>query len=121
MSERGPDGCARPAPPRSSPGLVFVAVRRSSRHGYTLRRFRAPGGGHTVVGFTTRARLTAALGADHAAVGLALPALRALVEPLGATSLTIDPAPVTAAPAPAGPPGPARALAPPPALTPAPA
>ncbi|MYV49605.1 hypothetical protein GT031_29660 [Streptomyces sp. SID2888] len=78
--------------------LVFVAVRRATRHGYVVRLFRAPGGGRTAVAFTTRAGLTAALGPDHAMVRLTLPALRALVEPFGIRSLTIDPALITAAP-----------------------
>ena len=76
--------------------VVFVAVRRRAPDGCAVRLFRAPGGARTVVAFTTRAGLTAALGPDQAMVGLSVPALRALVEPLGIGSLTIDPVLVAA-------------------------
>ncbi|WP_308403702.1 SAV_915 family protein, partial [Streptomyces niphimycinicus] len=43
------------------------------------------------VGFSTRQRLTAVLGTRQPWIRLGEPALRALTEPLGATSLTVDP------------------------------
>ncbi|HLL36821.1 MAG TPA: SAV_915 family protein [Streptomyces sp.] len=78
--------------------LVFVAVRPVAPCGWAVRLFRTPGGTRTAVGFTTRAGLTAALGPDQAVVRLAVPVLRALVEPLGIGSVTIDPVLVTAVP-----------------------
>lgn len=80
-----------PEPCEPSPaGLFFVPVRPGPA-GCTARLFRTPLGGRTAVGFTSRERLTAALGDDQAWVRMAEPALRALAEPLGATALTVDP------------------------------
>ncbi|WP_377266820.1 SAV_915 family protein [Peterkaempfera sp. SMS 1(5)a] len=93
-------------------GPLFVPVRPGPT-GYVTRLFRTPLGSRTAVGFTTEQRLAAALGPEQAWVRLAEPALRALAEPLGAATLTVDPQLV----APAVRPVPAPA----PALTPAPA
>ncbi|MFI1092012.1 SAV_915 family protein [Streptomyces sp. NPDC020917] len=53
--------------------------------------FRTPLGGRTAVGFTTHRRMTDVLGRDQACTRLSVPALRALAEPLGVTTLTVDP------------------------------
>lgn len=45
----------------------------------------------TAVGFTSRDRLTATLGDGQAWIRLAEPVLRALTEPLGVTTVTVDP------------------------------
>ncbi|MFF3660702.1 SAV_915 family protein [Streptomyces olivochromogenes] len=71
-------------------GLLFVPVR-SGPTGCTARFFRTPLGGRTAVGFTSAAKLTAALGTDQASIRLSEPALRALAAPLGVTALTLDP------------------------------
>lgn len=99
-------------------GPLFVPVR-SGPAGCSARIFRTPLGCRTAVGFTTRAKLSATLGADHASIRLSEPALRALTAPLGVTALTIDPP--FSAPAPAPSPSAAPAPAPAPALAPAPA
>lgn len=85
-------------------GALFVPVRPGSA-GCTARLFRTPLGERTVVGFTSERRLTATLGPGHAWIRLAEPALRALAEPLGVTTVTVDPsfsapAPDRAVPAP---------------------
>ncbi|XUL92070.1 SAV_915 family protein [Streptomyces galilaeus] len=85
-----------PAEPSESPaepfpaGLLYVPVR-SGPAGCTARFFRTPLGGRTAVGFTSAARLAAALGPEQAAIRLSEPALRALAAPLGVTALTVDP------------------------------
>ncbi|MCZ0983202.1 hypothetical protein O1L60_40840 [Streptomyces diastatochromogenes] len=71
-------------------GPLLVPVR-SGPAGCSARLFRTPLGGRTAVGFTSEARLAAALGPDHARVRLSEPALRSLVAPLGVTALTVDP------------------------------
>ncbi|MFH8476213.1 SAV_915 family protein [Streptomyces sp. NPDC018000] len=88
----------RTGPPPGPSGLVFVAVRRFSPHGYSIRLFRAPDGARIAVAFTTPTALDAELGPDHAMVRIALPALRILLEPLGISSLAIDPVLASAGP-----------------------
>ncbi|MFD6492200.1 SAV_915 family protein [Streptomyces sp. NPDC059944] len=75
---------------QGSRGPLFVPVRPGPT-GCAARLFRTPVGGRTAVGFTSAARLAAALGAGHAWIRLSEPALRALAEPLGVTALTVDP------------------------------
>lgn len=102
-------------------GLLYVPVRPGP-HGFAARMFRTPLGGRTAVGFTTHRRMTAVLGRDQACTRLSVPALRALAEPLGITTLTVDPqlaappvrhegTPATK-PQPAPAPAPAQAVAP---------
>ncbi|MFJ6066761.1 SAV_915 family protein [Streptomyces tendae] len=96
-----------PEPSERSPaGLLYVPFRPGPSGRTTLRLFRTPLGRRTAVGFTSRRRLVTALGADQAWIRLAAPALRALAEPLGVITLTVDPqftapaaAPERAAPA----------------------
>ncbi|WP_406474765.1 SAV_915 family protein [Streptomyces sp. NBC_01615] len=76
--------------PAGHPGLLFVPVRPGPA-GCTARFFRTPLGGRTAVGFTSAAKLAAALGTGQACVRLSEPALRALAAPLGVTALTVDP------------------------------
>lgn len=71
-------------------GPLFVPVRPGPA-GCSARVFRTPLGGRTAVGFTTPDRLSAALGPDQRWTRLAEPALRALVRPLGVTTVTVDP------------------------------
>jgi hypothetical protein len=78
-------------------GRLLVPVR-SGPLGHTARTFRTPLGARTAVAFTTEQQLTAVLGPAQPWIVLAGPALRALVEPLGISTLTIDPQ--LAAPAP---------------------
>ncbi len=85
-------------PDRIPTGPLYVPVR-SGPAGCATRLFRTPLGGRTAVGFTTQRRLADTLGAEQAWIRLSAPALRALTEPLGATTLTVDPqlaAPATA-------------------------
>ncbi|MFJ6718046.1 MULTISPECIES: SAV_915 family protein [unclassified Streptomyces] len=80
-----------PEPSERGPaGPLFVPVRPGPA-GYAARVFRTPLGGRTAVGFTTPDRLSAALGPDQRWTRLAEPALRALVRPLGVTTVTVDP------------------------------
>lgn len=91
-------------------GPLYVPVR-SGPAGYTARLFRTPPGNRTAVGFTSRRRLTDVLGSDQVWIRLGEPALRALVEPLGVTTLTVDPqlaAPVVTVSPPPRTPRPAR-------------
>jgi len=85
---------------RPTAKLLFVPVRERGRV-RLIRLFRTPLGTRTVVGFTSWARLAAALGDGHACVELAEPILRELVEPLGVTRLIVDPH-LVAAPVPTG-------------------
>ncbi|SEG80534.1 hypothetical protein SAMN05216223_11249 [Actinacidiphila yanglinensis] len=71
-------------------GPLFVPVRPGPG-GCSARFFRTPLGARTAVGFTSRERLSAALGAEQAWIRLSEPALRALAEPLGVGLLTVDP------------------------------
>ncbi|MFF0739280.1 SAV_915 family protein [Streptomyces sp. NPDC004111] len=80
-------------------GPLYVPVRPGPS-GCAARMFRTALGERTAVAFTGEARLTATLGAAQPWIRLGEPALRALVEPLGVTTLTLDPslsAPATAA------------------------
>ncbi|CDR05434.1 SAV_915 family protein [Streptomyces iranensis] len=72
-------------------GRVLYVPVRPGPVGCAVRLFRTPRGGRTAVGFSTRGRLAAVLGARQPWIRLGEPALRALAEPLGATSLTVDP------------------------------
>ncbi|MFF4183319.1 SAV_915 family protein [Streptomyces sp. NPDC001691] len=80
-----PDPCEHPPA-----GALFVPVRPGPAR-CAARMFRTPLGDRTAVAFTTRGRLAATLGPDQAWIRLAEPALRALVEPLGVTAVTVDP------------------------------
>ncbi|MGW6601248.1 SAV_915 family protein [Streptomyces sp. NPDC055036] len=71
-------------------GPLYVPVR-PGHAGCAVRLFRTPIGGGTAVGFTTRDRLAATLGPDQPWIRLAEPALRALVQPLGVATVTVDP------------------------------
>ncbi|MEU8541310.1 SAV_915 family protein [Streptomyces sp. NPDC048717] len=77
--------------------LLYVPVRPAA-HGCAVRLFRTPVGRRTAVAFTTPGRLRTVLGAGHACAPLAVPALRALVAPLGVDALIVDP--MLTAPAP---------------------
>ncbi|MBI0296232.1 hypothetical protein JBE04_17615 [Streptomyces sp. PRKS01-29] len=72
-------------------GRVLYVPVRPGPAGCAVRLFRTPHGGRTAVGFSTWRRLAAVLGARQPWIRLGEPALRALAEPLGATSLTVDP------------------------------
>ncbi|MEV3853673.1 SAV_915 family protein [Streptomyces sp. NPDC050095] len=81
-------------------GPLYVPVRPGPT-GCTARMFRTPLGERTAVGFTSRERLTATLGPHQQWIRLGEHALRTLAEPLGVTSVTVDPAfsaPAAAAP-----------------------
>ncbi|GAA4933857.1 SAV_915 family protein [Streptomyces coeruleoprunus] len=71
-------------------GPLFVPVRPGPA-GHVPRLFRTPLGERTAVGFTTAARLTAVLGRPQPWIRLGEPALRSLTEPLGVTTVTVDP------------------------------
>ncbi|MER7984848.1 SAV_915 family protein [Streptomyces noursei] len=71
-------------------GPLFVPVRPGPA-GCTARLFRTPLGGRTAVGFTSPQRLAEVLGGGQPWVRLSEPALRALAEPLGAATVTVDP------------------------------
>ncbi|WP_369357692.1 SAV_915 family protein [Streptomyces sp. cg2] len=71
-------------------GPLFVPVRPGPA-GCTARLFRTPLGGRTAVGFTSPQRLAEVLGGGQPWVRLSAPALRALAEPLGAATVTVDP------------------------------
>ncbi|WP_328886513.1 SAV_915 family protein [Streptomyces sp. NBC_00316] len=83
-------------------GPLFVPVRPGPA-GCAARFFRTPLGGRTAVGFTSERGLTATLGAEQAWIRLSEPALRALAEPLGVTTVTVDPLLSAPAPVPAEP------------------
>ncbi|WP_392876025.1 SAV_915 family protein [Streptomyces sp. LN499] len=61
---------------------------------------RTPLGVRTAIGFTIARRLTVVLGEGQAWNRLAEPVLRALSEPLGVSSVTVDPQLTAPAPAP---------------------
>ncbi|MGG2461793.1 SAV_915 family protein [Streptomyces sp. RGM 3693] len=71
-------------------GPLFVPVRPGPA-GCTARLFRTPLGGRTAVGFTSPQRLAEVLGSGQPWVRLSEPALRALAEPVGASTVTVDP------------------------------
>ncbi|MFE6687738.1 SAV_915 family protein [Streptomyces sp. NPDC057743] len=89
MSHHHPAEDPEPAD-RVPAGPLFVPVR-SGPAGCTARLFRTPLGGRTAVGFTSLQRLTEVLGGGQPWVRLSEPALRALAEPVGATTVTVDP------------------------------
>ncbi|MGW5690138.1 SAV_915 family protein [Streptomyces asiaticus] len=74
-----------------APKTVQYVPVRPGPAGCAVRLFRTPHGSRTAVGFSTRRRLAAVLGARQPWIRLGESALRALAEPLGATSLTVDP------------------------------
>ncbi|WP_308103039.1 SAV_915 family protein [Streptomyces sichuanensis] len=69
---------------------LYVPVRPCSC-GFALRVYRTPLGTRTAVAFTSRRRLSDCLGPGVPSVRLALPAVRALAEPLGVTLVRVDP------------------------------
>lgn len=85
LCDEDPQPCVRlPA------GLLYVPVRPGPV-GCAARLFRTPLGGRAAVGFTSERLLAATLGPGQAWIRLAEPALRALAEPLGATTVIVDP------------------------------
>ncbi|BAJ33032.1 MULTISPECIES: SAV_915 family protein [Kitasatospora] len=82
---------------RPDDALLLVPVRPGPL-GYTIRLFRTALGDRTAVAFTSEDLLVSVLGGTQLRTGLCAPALRALVAPLGITTLTIDPQLVAAAP-----------------------
>ncbi|MCX4820204.1 hypothetical protein OG883_09850 [Streptomyces sp. NBC_01142] len=95
---------------RRPAGPLYVPVRLGSAGGQQVRFMRTPLGVRTAIGFTSRERLTAALGERQPWIRLAESALRSLAEPLGVTTVTVDPQ--LTAPAPAA--APAAVPVPPP-------
>ncbi|MFC5217987.1 SAV_915 family protein [Streptomyces coerulescens] len=80
-----------PEPSQRFPaGPLYVPVRPGPA-ACAARIFRTPLGARTAVGFTSRGKLTATLGAEQPWIRLAEPALRALIAPLGVTTVTVDP------------------------------
>ncbi|MFG1810404.1 SAV_915 family protein [Streptomyces sp. NPDC049040] len=69
---------------------LYVPVRTGPA-GLVVRLWRTPVGTRTAVAFTTDQRLRGALGPCQPWIRLSESALRRLAEPLGATSLTVDP------------------------------
>ncbi|MGW1147060.1 SAV_915 family protein [Streptomyces sp. NPDC002454] len=100
----GRDGAERDG--GGAPRALFVPAR-TGPGGCTARLFRTPLGERTAVGFTSAARLVEVLGPGTAYVRLAVPALRALVAPVGVRRLTVDPVLVARPVGPATGPGPA--------------
>ncbi|MEU1529653.1 SAV_915 family protein [Streptomyces fagopyri] len=102
-------------------GALFVPVRPGSA-GCAVRLFRTPLGERTAVGFTSERGLTTTLGSEQAWIRLAEPALRTLAEPLGVTTVTVDPSFSAPAPTRTTPVAtePVRAVAPGPRERPAP-
>ncbi|MFD3545140.1 SAV_915 family protein [Streptomyces sp. NPDC058655] len=89
-----------PDPEERTPAAPLYVPVRPGPARVVVRLFRTALGARTAVGFTSAERLAATLGADQAWIRLSASALRGLSEPLGATSLTVDP--TLTAPAPAG-------------------
>jgi hypothetical protein len=83
-------------------GPLFVPVRPGPS-GCVTRVFRTPVGDRTAVGFTSENLLTATLGPRQPWIRLAEPALRALTEPRGVTTVTVDPQFTARAPRPTNP------------------
>lgn len=79
-----------PDEPRPA-GALYVPVRLGSLGGRQLCFMRTPLGVRTAVGFTSGERVAAVLGAGQQWIRLAEPVLRALAEPLGVVTVTIDP------------------------------
>ncbi|AVZ76088.1 hypothetical protein SLUN_31700 [Streptomyces lunaelactis] len=92
---------ADPADPdeRRPAGPLYVPVRLGSAGGHQLRFMRTPLGVRTAVGFTSREQLVAVLGERQPWIRLAEPALRTLAEPIGVTTVTVDPQLTAPAPA----------------------
>ncbi|MFF8574754.1 SAV_915 family protein [Streptomyces sp. NPDC015140] len=82
-------------------GPLYVPVRPGPS-GCATRLFRTPLGHRTAVAFTSERTLVATLGPGQAWIRLAEPALRALIAPLGVTTVTLDPRFAAPAAAPAG-------------------
>ncbi|MFE5211021.1 SAV_915 family protein [Streptomyces sp. NPDC056600] len=80
-----------PEPAERFPAGLLLVPGRPGPSGWAVRIFRTPLGDRTAVGFTSVRRLTATLGPGQAWFRLAEPALRALTEPLGVTTVTVDP------------------------------
>ncbi|MFC0041581.1 SAV_915 family protein [Actinomadura rayongensis] len=71
--------------------VLFVPVRTSGCGAASLLLARLAGGGRVAVAFSSAERLAAVLGARQPAVRLAVPALRAMLRPLGVDRVQIDP------------------------------
>ncbi|WP_253916570.1 SAV_915 family protein [Streptomyces sp. MNP-20] len=71
-------------------GPLYVPVRPGS-FGCATRLFRTPLGDRTAVGFTSVRQLTATLGGGQPWIRLDEATLRAVTEPLGAATVTVDP------------------------------
>ncbi|AZM47039.1 hypothetical protein DMB38_15570 [Streptomyces sp. WAC 06738] len=112
MSEPRADEDPDPAEPAPGVGAVLYVPVRPVPYGCTTRFFRTPLGERTAVGFTSRAKLAAALGAGQPGIRLSAGALRALAAPVGVTRLTVDPRLVAPAPSRTPAPSPASALLP---------
>ncbi|MEV7403105.1 SAV_915 family protein [Streptomyces sp. NPDC091267] len=97
---------------RNRTGALFVPVR-SGPAGHCVRLFRTPLGARTAVAFTDERRLALTLGQRQTWIRLSEPAVRALVAPLGALGLVVDP--LLAAPGPGAAPTAQRAPSPAPA------
>ncbi|GAA2157411.1 hypothetical protein GCM10009760_59570 [Kitasatospora kazusensis] len=80
-----------PVPSQRVPAGYLLVPVRSGPLGHAARLFRTPLGDRTALAFTTEQHLRAALGPAQPWIALAEPALRALTEPLGVTTLTVDP------------------------------
>ncbi|MET8555392.1 SAV_915 family protein [Streptomyces sp. NPDC004959] len=91
-----PAGAALALVPPPAPRRCYVPVTQGP-HGQSPRLCRTPHGPRTAVAFTTAEALRAALGTSQAWTVLSPAALRALVAPLGVTTLTLDPRLVLAA------------------------
>ncbi|ARZ67105.1 MULTISPECIES: SAV_915 family protein [Streptomyces] len=87
--EGEPSEPAHPAG-RAPERALYVPVRPCPS-GFALRVFRSPLGDRTAVAFTTERRLSDVLGPGQPSVRLALPAVRALAEPLGVVLVSVDP------------------------------
>jgi hypothetical protein len=96
-----PDVTDEDADPHPGSAL-YVPVRLGSAGRGQLRLARSPLGERTAIGFTSRRRLTSLLGERQPWIRLAEPALRALAEPLGAATVTVDPCLTEPAGAPGG-------------------
>ncbi|KJY27035.1 SAV_915 family protein [Streptomyces sp. NRRL S-495] len=96
MDRRSP--AEDPEPSEPGPAGRFLVPVRSGPLGCAARLFRTPLGDRTAVVFTSEQQLVGVLGPTQAWITLAEPALRALVEPLGVTTVTVDPQ-LAAAPA----------------------
>ncbi|MCC9307751.1 hypothetical protein LN042_11695 [Kitasatospora sp. RB6PN24] len=87
-----------PEPSERVPAGQLLVPVRSGPLGHVPCFFRLPLGDRTAVAFTSELQLRAVLGPAQPWIALAEPALRALAEPLGVTTLTVDPQLVAPAP-----------------------